>query len=106
MRRRCTLRENEVNIVPTQDHREIYRWAARFGAIPAEIRRSKSDGEPSILYFLFGDLREGTPESKPISWDDFFARFDLLGLSLAYDEQSPQFHLVRVDRVLQPGLAN
>ena len=64
MRRRCTLRENEVNMVPTQDHREIYRWAARFGAIPAEIRRSKFDGEPSILYFSFRRLARGNTSIK------------------------------------------
>ena len=93
-------------MLPTQDHKEIRHWAKTYGAIPAEIRRLKFDGEPSILYFLFGDLREGTPELRPIFWDDFFARFDLLDLSLAYDESSPQFHIVKLDKGSQQRFSN
>lgn len=79
---------------PTSNHAEIWQWAARHQASPAEISPGKFDGEPSILHFLFGELRaKGTAELHPISWDDFFARFDLMGLTLVYDE-TPMFELL------------
>ena len=86
-------------MVPTRDHDSIRQWAERYGARPAEIRQGKHDGEPAILYFLFGKLAlTGTPELHPISWESFFAQFDLLGLSMAFDERSPQFSIVRVEK--------
>ncbi len=45
-----------------------------------------------------GDAKTGTPEIRPISWESFFAQFDLLELSFAFDQQSKQFNLVRVDK--------
>lgn len=86
-------------MIPTRDHSKIREWAATYGAGFAEIERLKFDGEPTILYFLFGDLaKNGTAEIRPISWEDFFARFDLLGLSMAYDDRSPQFSIVNVQK--------
>ena len=81
---------------PTTDHAEILSWAARHGAVPAEVRVLKFDGEPAALRFLFGKHREGTPELHPISWADFFAHFDLLGLALAYDD-TPDFEILRIE---------
>jgi len=93
-------------MIPTRDHAEIRRWAAAHDAVPAEIVPLKFDGEPTILHFLFGDARVGTPELRPITWEDFFARFDVMELSLAFDDDSGDFHIVRVEKALQAGLAN
>lgn len=65
--------------------------------MPAQIHPRKFDGEPASLYFLLrgtGRL-EGI---EPISWDAFFAQFDLLKLAFAYDEQSTQFEIVKIDK--------
>ena len=91
---------------PTRDHRKIREWATRQGAVPAEIKPLKYDGEPTILYFLFGAAAAGTADLHPITWEDFFARFDLLGLSVAYDEDSPQFDIVKVEPMSSQTLAN
>ena len=93
-------------LVPTRDHERIRNWAARHGAVPAEIRRLKFDGDPSILYFLFGNAASGTPELLPISWEDFFARFDLLGLSMAWHEYLPAFDIVHVKKSSEAHLQN
>ena len=78
---------------PTRDHEEIRRWAATYNAVPAEVRQFKHDGEPSRLRFLFGHATTGTPELRPISWEDFFARFDLMELEIAlYD--APEFEII------------
>ena len=79
---------------PTCDHGEILAWAQRQGAVPAEVVPRKFDSEPSIMHFLFGRETAGTPEIHPITWEDFFARFDLLGLQIVFDE-SPYFELLQ-----------
>ncbi len=91
-------------MLPTKDHDEIRFWAEAHDAVPAEIQPLRFDGEPSVLYFLIGDAKAGTPEIKPISWEDFFARFDLLGLSMVFDEQTPRFDIVRVEKASQPQM--
>lgn len=82
---------------PTSDHAKILDWAQRHRAIPAEVRTRVFDSQPSVLRFLFNDLRIGTPDLRPISWEDFFARFDLLNLSLLLDE-APAFEFVEVEQ--------
>ncbi len=85
-------------MVPTRDHKIILHWALTHDATPAEISPLKFDGQPAVLSFLMGDAKTGTPEIRPISWESFFAQFDLLELSFAFDQQSKQFNLVRVDK--------
>ncbi len=82
---------------PTADHDKILDWAKRHHAIPAEVRTLKFDSQPSVLRFLFNELRSGTPDLRPITWEDFFARFDLLNLSVLLDE-APGFEFVEVEQ--------
>lgn len=93
-------------MLPTRDHEEIRRWATRNDASPAEIKPILFDSEPSILYFLFGEAKSGTPEIVPISWQDFFARFDLMNLSIVLDERTPQFEIVREEKSSAKSLSN
>ena len=81
---------------PTTDHAEILRWADSRGAVPAEIRPLKFDGEPAVLSFLFGDLGEQKGELGVISWEQFFALFDLMGLSLVYDNDD-EYELLQIE---------
>ena len=85
-------------MIPTRSHELIRIWAAKHGAVPAEVKRLVHDGEVCTLHFLFGKARSGTPDLRPISWDDFFARFDLMDLALAYEEQGSDFNLVRMEK--------
>ena len=72
-------------------------WALRHGAIAAERRPLVFDSEPALLHVLFGDAAGCEPEIRPISWMEFFARFDLLGLQIALDD-SPAFQLIQPDK--------
>lgn len=83
-------------MVPTQDHWQIRHWAQAQGALPARVHRRSFDGEPSILTFVFGVVPEAAPEILLISWEMFFAQFDLLKLSIAFDDASHQFAIVKV----------
>ena len=82
---------------PTADHGNIIAWALRHGGVPAEVHLLKFDGEPAVLHFLFGGLTRGTPDIKPIGWDEFFAKFDLMGLKIVFDE-SPNFEILQDEK--------
>lgn len=83
---------------PTSDHGEIFAWASRHDAVPAEVIPRVFDSEPAILHFLFGKAKAGLPEIKPISWESFFAQFDLLGLVMVFDD-SPTFEILQDESV-------
>ena len=89
---------------PTRDHEEIRRWAEAHDGVPAEVIPYIFDSQPSILHFLFGSAKTGTPELRPISWEDFFTRLDLLGLAVAFDEEFPIYEVVRVEKTGQGRL--
>lgn len=82
---------------PTSDHAKILDWAQRHRAVPAEVHTRVFDSQPTVLRFLFNDLRGGTPDLRPITWEDFFARFDLLQLSILLDE-APAFEFVEMQQ--------
>ena len=82
---------------PTTDHDEIRLWAADKGAIPAQRRPRTFDSEPAILTFLFGVPKGPTEDVAEISWEHFFALFDVMGLSLVYDGGSG-FELLQIEK--------
>lgn len=90
-------------MLPTQDHDLIRSWGTRVQAVPAEVLPAVFDGEPTQLHFLFGKAAGGTPQLHPISWEEFFARFDLLNLSLAFESDGIRFQIVRVEENNKSG---
>ena len=82
---------------PTANHGDILAWALRHGGVPAEVNPMKFDSEPSVLRFLFEGLTAGTPEIRPIGWDEFFAKFDLMGLKMVFDD-SPDFEILQDEK--------
>ncbi len=66
-------------------------------AAPMEIQQHVFDSEPSRLHFVFGLTPVDSRELKAISWEQFFAVFDLLGLALVYDD-TPQFEFLQVEK--------
>ena len=64
----------------TADHGEIRGWVERHGGCPAIF---EVDGGRDRLGVTFE--RTGC---APLSWDDFFERFDREGLALAYSPEA------------------
>ncbi len=63
------------------DHDEIRRWAEERGAKPARVKGTGGDGDVGIIRLDFpGYTGEDTLE--PISWDDWFRKFDESNLAL------------------------
>ena len=82
---------------PTRDHDEIRQWAASRNAVPAERKPRTFDSEPAILTFLFEEKREAMEDVAEISWEHFFALFDLMGLSLVHDDDG-MFELLQIEK--------
>jgi hypothetical protein len=70
----------------TTDHNEIRKWAEERGGKPADVRSTHKDGDPGVLRIDFAD----TPPDEnlePISWDEFFKKFDEKKLAFLYQEE-------------------
>lgn len=71
----------------TRDHEVIRRWAEERGGKPAHVKRTGSKDDIGVLRIDFpGYSGEGTLE--PISWEQFFEKFDERNLSLVYQEET------------------
>ena len=70
---------------PTTDHNEIRHWAESQNAKPAEVIPYVFDSEPTVLRFMFGKVPAGQPELKAISWENFFAHIEAMGLTFVYE---------------------
>ena len=88
----------------TSEHWRIEKWAHEHGAVPAQVRRLKFDGQPATLTFLFGSPEGTEPDIHPITWESFFAQFDLLKLTMSFEEESPFFEILKTRR--SPGAAS
>ena len=71
----------------TSDHTDIFFWADYHQAIPAEILSEGSTGREPVLSFLFHRPSVCAERVRPISWEEFFAVFDLYEFSFIYEEQ-------------------
>jgi ferritin-like metal-binding protein YciE len=73
----------------TTDHDEIRRWAEERGGKPACVQGTGGKGDIGMLRIEF----PGKPNAKdaklqPISWDDFFEKFDERDLALVYQDKT------------------
>lgn len=71
----------------TTDHDEIRGWAEERDARPACVRGTGGDGDVGILRLDFPGY-SGEESLEPISWDDWFRKFDQTGLALLYEEKT------------------
>jgi hypothetical protein len=71
---------------PTIDHHEIRSWAEEHRILPIESLPHVVDHEPSQLQLVFAKAIAGRPDWRLLSWEEFFCRFDLLGLAFVYDD--------------------
>ena len=71
----------------TRDHQDIQRWAEERGGKPSHVKRTGSEEDIGILRLDFpGYTGEDTLE--PITWDQWFDKFDERNLALIYQEET------------------
>jgi hypothetical protein len=70
----------------TTDHDEIRRWVEEHGGKPATVRGTGNGDGAGVLRFDFPG-GAGEDALEPISWDEWFQKFDENGLALLYQEE-------------------
>ena len=70
----------------TTDHDEIRRWVEERDGRPASVKETGGGDDPGILRI---DLPGGAGEEslEPMSWDDWFQKFDEQGLAAILQER-------------------
>jgi hypothetical protein len=70
----------------TTDHDEIRRWVEARGGTPATVKSTHQDGDPGLLRIDFPGY-SGEDTLEPISWDEFFRKFDEKKLAFLYQDE-------------------
>ena len=73
---------------PTTNHAEIRHWADSHKAVPTEILPPTLDHEPTTLRIMLPKMAAERIDVRVMSWDEFFIKFDLFGLSFVYDDET------------------
>jgi hypothetical protein len=81
----------------TTDHEAIRRWAEVRGGRPVAARSADADARPIRL--AFSDTAS-TDDVEPISWDEWFRRFDEHGCALLIEELTSDGQVSRFNRLL------
>src|SRR5699024_2712383 len=72
---------------PLTDHDEIRQWAEERGGTPACVRGTGNRGDIGMLRLDFPGFT-GAQSLQPISWDDWFEKFDERGLALIVQDKT------------------
>ena len=69
----------------TYNHEEIRKWAEERGGKPTHVKGTGGPDDPGILRIDFPGY-SGEGKLEPISWDEFFEKFDEQELALVYQD--------------------
>jgi hypothetical protein len=70
----------------TTDHETIRQWTEERGGSPAAVEgTSRGEGDPGMIRIDFPGY-SGEGKLRPISWDEWFGKFDASGLALVYED--------------------
>ncbi len=70
----------------TTDHDEIRRWVEDHGGKPVTVRGTGDGDEAGVLRIDFPGCA-GEDQLEPISWDEWFQKFDDSDLAFLYQEE-------------------
>jgi hypothetical protein len=81
----------------TTDHETIRRWAEERGGHPVTVKGTGAGEDAGILRIDFP--KQGTDEGlEPISWDEFFEKFDDNDLQFLYQEETEDGNVSRFNK--------
>lgn len=72
---------------PLTDHEQIRQWAEERGGTPSCVRGTGGKGDIGMLRLDFPGY-SGEDSLEPISWDEWFEKFDERGLALIVQEKT------------------
>jgi hypothetical protein len=70
----------------TTDHDEIRNWVEEHGGKPASVRGTENGDQAGVLRIDFPG-GAGESELEPISWEDWFQKFDENNLAFLYQQE-------------------
>lgn len=71
----------------TTDHEKIRSWAEERGGTPAAVKGTGSGDDPGVLRIDFPGYT-GQESLKPITWEQFFEKFEKEHLAFLYQEET------------------
>lgn len=71
----------------TTNHDEIRKWAEERGGKPTRVKGTGGEGDAGLIRIDFPGY-SGENSLEPISWDEFFSKFDEKNLALVYQEET------------------
>ena len=75
----------EATSKTTTNHDEIRRWVEERGGRPVHVKQAARDGDVGILRIDFPGY-DGDDTLEPITWEQFFDKFDKEKLAFLYQE--------------------
>jgi hypothetical protein len=84
----------------TTDHDEIRRWVEERGGRPAGVKGTVRGDDVGILRIDFPGQGEDE-DLEPISWEDFFRKFDENNLAFLYQEQTSDGKISRFSKFVR-----
>lgn len=84
----------------TTDHQTIREWVEQRGGRPARVRGTGGVDDPGVLRI---DMPGGAGDDdlEPITWDDFFDKFDRESLAMVYQEQTEEGDTSRFSKLVK-----
>ena len=73
----------------TTDHAKIRSWVEERGGRPAAVKGTGSGDDPGILRIDFPGYT-GEESLRPISWEEFFNKFEKERLAFLYQEETKE----------------
>ena len=70
----------------TKDHEQIRRWVEERGGTPASVKGTERRGQDAGLLRIDFPGYSGAGKLEPISWEDFFQKFDEMNLTFLYQD--------------------
>ena len=73
----------------TTDHAKIRTWVEERGGTPAAVKGTGSADDPGVLRIDFPGYT-GDESLKPITWEQFFDKFEKERLAFLYQEETKE----------------
>jgi hypothetical protein len=73
----------------TTNHEEIRRWVEERGGHPARVKGTGKQADPGLLRIDFPGY-SGEQSLEPISWDEFFEKFDEKKLAFLHQDETKE----------------
>jgi hypothetical protein len=89
----------------TTDHEKIRRWVEERGGHPASVRRTGGARDPGLLRIDYPGYR-GEQSLEPLSWKQFFRKFDESDLAFLYQDRTASGRLSRFSKLVDRSKAN